>query len=90
MPTAIPISQSDYEDLKQRVRILEDKIDELTHESGNEEKEPVYGSDAWWEKSDKEALESLEKGEYLEFQSAQDMISHLKKVAETNESKTYK
>ncbi len=42
-------------------------------------KEPVLGSDEWWEWSDKEALKRIKKGEYEEFDSMKDMVSFLKK-----------
>ena len=44
------------------------------------DQEPPYGSDAWWEWSDKKALEDIKKGDYIEFKSAKDMVNHLKKL----------
>ena len=41
-------------------------------------KEPVLGSDEWWEWSDEKALGEIKKGNYTEFGSAKDMVSYLK------------
>ena len=42
--------------------------------------EPPYGSDAWWEWSDKKALEDYKKGDYISFKSTKEMVEHLKKL----------
>lgn len=36
-----------------------------------------YGSRLWWEKSDKEALESIKRGKGIEFDNAKNAISYL-------------
>lgn len=42
------------------------------------EKEPSYGSDEWWEASDKEALKELRAGKGIKFSSAEEAIKWLK------------
>lgn len=41
------------------------------------DKEPPYGSEQWWEWSDKKALEDIEKGRVVEFKSAEEAIKWL-------------
>ena len=42
------------------------------------ENEPPYGSDEWWEWSDKKALEDIKAGRVVKFDSAKDAIKWLK------------
>lgn len=35
------------------------------------------GSDLWWEKSDKEALEQIKKGKIVKFNSVEELEKHL-------------
>jgi len=42
------------------------------------QEEPEYGSDAWWEWSDKKALEEIKAGKGIKFNSAQEAIKWLK------------
>lgn len=42
------------------------------------EEEPSYGSDAWWEWSDRKAIEDIKAGKGKQFTSAQDAIKWLK------------
>ena len=39
--------------------------------------EPEYGSDAWWEWSDKKALEDVEAGRYTEITSKKELHAFL-------------
>lgn len=41
------------------------------------EKEPVYGSDEWWEKEVKEGEEELKKGKYTSFSSKRNLQQYL-------------
>lgn len=41
------------------------------------EQEPPYGSDAWWEWSDKKALEDIKAGKGIKFNSAKEAIKWL-------------
>ncbi len=41
------------------------------------EEEPLYGSDAWWEKEIKDAENELKKGKGIRFESANDAIKWL-------------
>lgn len=74
MNQTMNISQSEFDELNQRVKRLEQIVKKLLEK----EVEPPYGSDEWWEWSDKKALEAIKKGEYKEFSSAKDMVTYLK------------
>jgi uncharacterized protein YcaQ len=41
------------------------------------EKEPPYGSDGWWEWSDKKALEEIRAGKGVKFNTAKEAIKWL-------------
>jgi len=41
------------------------------------ESEPPYGSDEWWEWSDKKAIEAFEAGKGIKFDSAEEAIKWL-------------
>lgn len=41
------------------------------------EKEPHYGSNAWWEWSDRKAKENIKAGKVMKFDSAQEAIKWL-------------
>ena len=41
------------------------------------EEEPFYGSDAWWERSDKKADEDIKAGRVFSFDSAKEAIKWL-------------
>jgi len=36
-----------------------------------------YGSDAWWEESDKKGLEQIKRGEVVEFKTTKELKKHL-------------
>jgi len=36
-----------------------------------------YGSDAWWEKMDKEGLEQIKQGNVVKFDTIKDLQKHL-------------
>ena len=39
--------------------------------------EPPYGSDEWWDKSDKKAMEEIKAGKGIKFNTVQDAIRWL-------------
>lgn len=41
------------------------------------QEEPEYGSDAWWEWSDKKALEDIRAGKYTEISTVKELQIHL-------------
>ncbi len=43
------------------------------------DKEPPYGSDEWWEWSDRKAREDIKEGRYKTFSNAEDLIADLHK-----------
>lgn len=58
------------------------RLDQLTQEveiikSKLFEKEPPYGSDAWWEWSDKKAMEDIKAGKTVKFSSTEEAIRWL-------------
>lgn len=59
-----------------------DRLDTLTKEvraikTKLFKEEPLYGSDAWWEWSDKKALEEIKAGKGVKFNTVQDAIKWL-------------
>lgn len=56
------------DELTQDVKILKAKL---------LEDEPAYGSDQWWKKSDRKALETLKAGKGMRFDSAEEAIKWL-------------
>lgn len=55
-------------ELKKEVARLSEKVDRG---------EPAYGSDAWWEWSDKKAMEDVKAGKVMKFKSAEEAIEWL-------------
>lgn len=55
-------------EIKKEVARLAEKVDS---------KEPLYGSDAWWEWSDKKAMEDVKAGRVMKFKSAEEAIEWL-------------
>ena len=41
------------------------------------EDEPLYGSDEWWKRSDKKAIEEIKAGKGVKFNTVQDAIKWL-------------
>jgi len=76
MSNTVALSQSDYKELVTRLSRLEKTVSTLADRF---EKEPPEGSDAWWDWSDKKALDEMKKGQYVEFNSAKDMVNFLNK-----------
>ena len=76
MNNTIIISQSAYKELVTRLSRLEKMVLALVKKL---EAEPQEGSDDWWEQSDKRALEEIKKGQFVEFDSAKDMVNFLNK-----------
>ena len=62
MSQVIQLSKSQFESLLERINRLEKMVASLMYKK----KEPPYGSDEWWEWSDKEALKDIKKGDYFE------------------------
>lgn len=77
MSHTVQISQSKFDELNKRVNRLEQLVNKLLELKD----EPPYGSDEWWEWSDKNALEAIKKGDSIEFGSAREMVSYLKKLS---------
>lgn len=61
------------------------RLDELTREvkaikTRLFEKEPSYGSDEWWEWSDKKALESIRKGKGITIHNKKELDAFFKSL----------
>lgn len=51
-------------DIKQEVAALTEKVEDL---------EPLYGSDEWWEWSDKKALKSIREGKGIKIRNHKEL-----------------
>lgn len=78
MADTITISQSAYKELLARVTRVEKMVAEILEKF---ESEPPYGSDKWWNWSIKKGEEDLKKGNYEVFESAKELVKHLKSLA---------
>lgn len=61
-------------DLKREVARLTEKVEGL---------EPIYGSEQWWEWSDRKALEDIRAGRFVEFKNVKDLQLHLDSLKST-------
>jgi hypothetical protein len=77
MAQTITLKQSDYQKLIDRITKLEKMFAVLLRQIKHN---PEYGSDEWWEVSDKKAIEEIKKGNYVAFDSASDMVEYLKNI----------
>ena len=73
MSQTIQISQTKYEELLTRMARLESMVAKLL-EKGDK---PAEGTDAWWELSDKKALEDIKKGRYTVVHDKKELQQHL-------------
>lgn len=55
-------------ELKTDMARLTEKVEDL---------EPVYGSDAWWEWSDKKAVEDIKAGRFVEIKNKDELQTYL-------------
>lgn len=76
MTNTVTLTQSAYKELVNRLGRVERLLAKLVEDR---EKEPPYGSTAWWEWSDHKALEDIKTGRYKSFASAKDMVKYLDK-----------
>ncbi|MDH7476225.1 MAG: hypothetical protein QHH09_02000 [Microgenomates group bacterium] len=74
MSNTITLSQSAYKQLLERLINVEKKLSDLLEKI---EREPVYGTDEWWDWSDKKAVADIKKGNYLVFDSPKKLKKHL-------------
>jgi hypothetical protein len=74
MAQTVTLTQSAYKDLLTRLTNLERMVSNLVHQI---DVEPKYGSDEWWEWSDKRAMEDIKKGNTIAFDSAKEMVEYL-------------
>lgn len=76
MSQVIQLSKSQFETLLERLNRLEKTVTKLLEKAG----EPPYGSAEWWEWSDNKALREVEKGEYYELKSKEDIKDFFKHI----------
>lgn len=74
MANNVTLSKQQYENLTGLIRALEKKIDTFLEKV---DFEPPYGSDEWWEWSDKKAMEDVKAGRVLKFNSVKEAIKWL-------------
>lgn len=67
----IQLLRTRVDKLTRELEAIKKKLFEITN------KEPPYGSDEWWEWSDKKALEEIKAGKGLRFKSAKEAIKWL-------------
>jgi hypothetical protein len=77
MANTVVLSQSAYKEIITRLSRLEKILSSLLEKL---EKEPPYGSDEWWEWSDKKALKDIEEGNYKTFSSAKELKKYLENL----------
>lgn len=75
MNQAITVSAKAIEEILANLNILTKEIKEI--KARLFEKEPPYGSNEWWEWSDKEALKEIKAGKGIKFNSAEEAIKWL-------------
>lgn len=78
MSKTIQLSQTQFDILLQRLTRLEKMVAKLLEK----DEEPPYGSDEWWEWSDKKALEEVKKGEYYELKDEADINDFFKHIGD--------
>jgi hypothetical protein len=76
MANTVTLTQTAYNDMLSRISKLEKTLSILLKK---QKKEPVEGSDTWWDKSIKEGKEDIKNGNYMIFDSAKSLTSYLEK-----------
>ena len=84
MSNTVTLSQSAYKNLLARMNKLEKMIATLLERF---EQEPLYGSEAWWDWSNKKGKQDIEKGDYYELRNKKDIDNFFKNIesGQTNE-----
>ncbi|KKQ28935.1 MAG: hypothetical protein US48_C0031G0004 [Candidatus Levybacteria bacterium GW2011_GWA2_37_36] len=75
MNQAVMVSPKTIEEIFVRLNALTDEIKVI--KTKLYEKEPSYGSDEWWEWSDKKALKEIQAGKGIKFNTAKEAIKWL-------------
>lgn len=74
MADAVYIPEKKLDKILSILDALKVEIKELKSKT---QKEPPYGSDEWWEWSDKKAMEDIKAGRYKTFKSVKELTKHL-------------
>jgi len=74
MTQVITLPKSEYDNLKSRISRLEILVGKLVKRKS---KSPKYGSEEWWDKETKEAIEEMRKGNVAEFDSLEELLADL-------------
>jgi hypothetical protein len=77
MAQMITLKQSEYQKLIDRISKLETQVSKMVQFF---QKEPSYGSDAWWKWANKKGMEALKKGEYTEITTDKQRKSYFKSL----------
>lgn len=75
MNQSITIPSSSFEALVSRISRLEKLVETVLEKM---EKEPEYGTSAWWNYSEKRADAEIKTGKYKTFQSGKEYLKYLK------------
>lgn len=70
MAQTITLTQSAYKDLIERLSRIEKSLSRLM---ASQKKEPPYGTNAWWEWSDKQAMNEMKKENTIAVHSKKEM-----------------
>ncbi len=68
------LTQSAYEEIIGRLERMERLVKELVE---NLKASSAYGSERWWEESDKRSLKEIKRGEFIVFDSPEKMEEYL-------------
>lgn len=85
MNQVIQLSQSQFETFLRRLNRQEKMVAKLLEKEG----EPQYGSDEWWEWSDRQALKEVEKGEYYELKDKEELDGFFNNIIKDKSNRKY-
>lgn len=81
MANGIVITKTEYDLLLQKVSRLEKTVSLLMARLEDLfDKEPKYGTDKWWEWSDKKALQDIKAGRYTTIRNEEDLDAFFKNL----------
>ena len=74
MSQAVVLTKTAYDEIVARLERLEKLVEKLSEQL---QSSLLYGSDKWWEWSDKESLKEVKRGEFVLFDSPEEMEEYL-------------
>jgi len=76
------ITKTDYNKLISRI----DRLERTVKSIAKKQKEPVYGSDGWWEEEIKAGLAEAKEGKGVTFSTAEELQAYLDELKESDEN----